>query len=213
MKKFLKTHMKLCIAVLALMVVTVGGTLALMVMSSSPLVNQFTVASVDTQINETMSGQGGKQVSIKNNGPSDAYVRARIMVSGVEEGQVQIVKTTDEANTKAEKKPNKVYLVMGEGYDEKDPWNWKKDSEVLYADGFYYYLDVVKAGESTNKLLEKVVFGKDMQNDEFLAGFNITVYHESVLAINKPAASGGKVTLEMVTDSFKNAVPTTTPGT
>lgn len=213
MKKFFKTHAKLCIVVLALALVTVGGTLALMAVSSNSVINSFTAASIDTEINEVV-GEGTKQVSITNKGPSDAYVRARIMVSGVENGQVQIAKTTEEANTKATNNPDKVYLVMGEGYDdEKNPWNWEKDPTVSDFDGFYYYLDVVEAGESTNKLLDKVVFGKDLQNDEFLAGFNITVYHESVLAINKPATSDGKVTLEMVTDSFKNAVPTTNPAT
>lgn len=215
MKKFFKTHAKLCIAVLALALVTVGGTLALMAVSSNSVINSFTAASIDTEIKEEVVGEGTKQVSITNKGPSDAYVRARIMVSGVENGQVQIAKTTEEANTEAKNNPDKVYLVMGEGYDDKkNPWNWEEDPEAHYADGFYYYLDVVKAGESTNKLLEKVVFGSKLENDQkFLAGFNITVYHESVLAINKPATSDGKVTLEMVTDSFKNAVPTTNPGT
>lgn len=204
MKKFFKTHVKLCIAVLALMVVTVGGTLALIVMSSSPLVNQFTVASVDTQINETMSGQGGKQVSIKNNGPSDAYVRARIMVSGVEEGQVVIVPNEPTGTGINE---NTVYLVM------KNNETWQQAEGEGEQDDFCYYLGVVKENQSTDNLLEKVVFGKDLQNDqEFLAGFNITVYHESVLAIEKPA-EGQSATLDMVKRAFTNAVPTTTPGT
>lgn len=204
MKKFLKTHMKLCIAVLALMVVTVGGTLALMVMSSSPLVNQFTVASVDTQINETMSGQGGKQVSIKNNGPSDAYVRARIMVSGVEEGQVVIVPNEPTGTGINE---NTVYLVM------KNNETWQQAKGEDEQDDFYYYLGVVKENQSTDNLLEKVVFGKDLQNDqEFLAGFNITVYHESVLAIEQPA-QGQAASLEMVKRAFTSAAPTTNPGT
>lgn len=206
MKKFFKTHAKLCIAVLALALVTVGGTLALMVTSPKALLNNFTAASIDTEIKEVV-GEGTKQVSITNKGPSDAYVRARIMVSGVENGQVQIAKTIGEANTEAEKYPNKVYLVM------QNSATWQQAAGEDEKDDFYYYLGVVKPDEPTENLLEKVVFGKDLQNDEFLAGFNITVYHESVLAINKPATSDGKVTLEMVTDSFKNAVPTTNPGT
>lgn len=213
MKKFFKTHAKLCIAVLALALVTVGGTLALMAVSSNSVINSFTAASIDTEIEEGVGGDGTKQVSITNKGPSDAYVRARIMVSGVENGQVQIAKTIEEANTEAKNNPDKVYLVMGEGYDAEDPWNWEKDPEVPYADGFYYYLDVVKAEESTNKLLEKVVFGSKLENDQkFLEGFNITVYHESVLAIEKPA-QGQAASLEMVKRAFTNAVPTTNPGT
>lgn len=213
MKKFFKTHAKLCIAVLALALVTVGGTLALMAVSSNSVINSFTAASIDTEINEVV-GEGTKQVSITNKGPSDAYVRARIMVSGVENGQVQIAKTTEEANAKAKNNPDKVYLVMQNNGKANGKWCKEQEHENdEYSDKFYYYLGVVKPDDPTENLLEKVVFGENLQNDEFLAGFNITVYHESVLAINKPAASGGKVTLEMVTDSFKNAVPTTNPGT
>ena len=203
MKKFFKTHAKLCIVVLALALVTVGGTLALMAVSSNSVINSFTAASIDTEINEVV-GEGTKQVSITNKGPSDAYVRARIMVSGVEKDQVEIVGSVpSDAGIAA----NKVYLVM------PNSAIWKQAAGETEKDDFYYYLGVVKPDDPTENLLEKVVFGENLQNDEFLAGFNITVYHESVLAINKPATSDGKVTLEMVTDSFKNAVPTTTPGT
>lgn len=204
MKKFFKTHAKLCIAVLALALVTVGGTLALMAVSSNSVINSFTAASIDTEIKEEVVGEGTKQVSITNKGPSDAYVRARIMVSGVEKDQVEIVGSVpSDAGIAA----NKVYLVM------PNSAIWKQAAGETEKDDFYYYLGVVKPDDPTENLLEKVVFGKDLQNDEFLAGFNITVYHESVLAINKPATSDGEVTLKMVTDSFKNAVPTTSPAT
>lgn len=208
MKKFFKTHAKLCIAVLALALVTVGGTLALMAVSSNSVINSFTAASIDTEINEVV-GEGTKQVSITNKGPSDAYVRARIMVSGVEKDQVKIV-SEEPANVDE----NKVYLVMQNNDNVNGKWCKEQEHENdEYSDKFYYYLGVVKPDDPTENLLEKVVFGENLQNDEFLAGFNITVYHESVLAINKPATSDGEVTLEMVTDSFKNAVPTTNPGT
>lgn len=204
-----KSHIVMWVAVLALALVTVGGTLALMAVSSNSVINSFTAASIDTEIKEEVGGEGTKQVSITNKGPSDAYVRARIMVSGVEKDQVKIVSADPETI-----EPDKVYLVMPNNDNANGKWCKEKESDNdKYSDKFYYYLGVVKPDDPTKNLLEKVVFGKDLQNDEFLAGFNITVYHESVLAINKPAASGGKVTLEMVTDSFKNAVPTTNPGT
>ena len=214
MKKFFKTHAKLCIAVLALALVTVGGTLALMATSPKALLNNFTAASIDTEIKEEVGGDGTKQVSITNKGPSDAYVRARIMVSGVENGQVQIVKTTEEANTEAEKKPDKVYLVMQNNGNANGKWCKENEEENNeYSDKFYYYLGVVKPGKPTENLLEKVVFGSKLENDQkFLEGFNITVYHESVLAIEKPA-QGQAASLEMVKRAFTNAVPTTTPGT
>lgn len=215
MKKFFKTHAKLCIAVLALALVTVGGTLALMAVSSNSVINSFTAASIDTEIEEGVGGEGTKQVSITNKGPSDAYVRARIMVSGVEKDQVKIAKTTKEANAEAAKYPNKVYLVMPNNDNANGKWCKEQESDNdEYSDKFYYYLGVVKPSDPTENLLEKVVFGESLKDDQkFLEGFNITVYHESVLAIDKPATPNGEVNLKMVTDSFKNAVPTATPGT
>lgn len=193
-----KSHIVMWVAVLALALVTVGGTLALMAVPSSSLVNRFTVASVDTEIHETMNGQGDKQVSIKNNGPSDAYVRARIMVSGVKDGQVQIVKSAPTGDGIEE---HKVYLVMPKST------TWQQATGETEKDDFYYYLGVLppKGGETDN-LLTEVVFGSDLKNDQkFLAGFNITVYHESVLAINKPEQPNGTVDLNMVTKSFEAA--------
>lgn len=195
-----KSHIVMWVAVLALALVTVGGTLALMAVPSSSLVNRFTVASVDTEIHETMNGQGDKQVSIKNNGPSDAYVRARIMVSGVEKDQVGIVGSVpSDAGIAA----NKVYLVM------PNSTTWKQATGETEKDDFYYYLGVLPKGGETDNLLTEVVFGSELANDQkFLAGFNITVYHESVLAINKPEQPNETVDLNMVTKSFEAASAT-----
>ena len=203
MKKFFKSHVKLCIAVLALSLVTVGATLALMVSASNSVTNNFTAADIDTEIHETLT-EGNKQVSIYNNGPSDAYVRARIMVSGVKSTDVKIVSAAPTDLTTDENK-GKVFLVMNADSTEK-PWNWEKDGDAAtYSDDFYYYLDVLEAGKSTNKLLEKVVLGSDLEADEsFLANFTVTIYHESVLAINQPA-EGQKATLEMVKAAFTAA--------
>ena len=197
MKKFFKTHAKLCIAVLALALVTVGGTLALMAVSSNSVINSFTAASIDTEIKEEVGGEGTKQVSITNKGPSDAYVRARIMVSGVEKDQVGIVGSVpSDAGIAA----NKVYLVM------PNSTTWKQATGETEKDDFYYYLGVLPKDGETDKLLTEVVFGSELANDQkFLAGFNITVYHESVLAINKPEQPNGTVDLNMVTKSFEAA--------
>ena len=198
MKNFFKSHVKLCIAVLALSLVTVGATLALMVSASNSVTNNFTAADIDTEIHETLT-KGNKQVSIYNNGPSDAYVRARIMVSGVNPDNVLIVNSESQANA-----PDKVYLVMNAD-STQSPWNWEKDGNAAtYSDDFYYYLDVLEAGKSTNKLLEKVVLGSDLQTADFLANFTVTIYHESVLAINQPE-EGTSPDLDMVKGAFTAA--------
>ena len=182
MKKFFKNHAKLCIAVLALSLVTVGATLALMVSQSNSVTNQFTAADIDTEIQEVLDDDMTKQVSITNQGRSDAYVRARIMVSGVKTTDVVI---TDAVPTTVES--GKVYLVMQN--NGTDSSKWTKESSTnngTYSDDYYYYLDVLSKNESTNKLLEKVVLGSELAADQdFLEKFSVTIYHESVLAIDQ----------------------------
>ena len=204
MKKLFKTHAKLCIAVLALALVTVGGTLALMAVSSNSVINSFTAASIDTEIKEVLT-DGDKQVSITNKGSSDAYVRARIMVSGVKSTDVVIV---DQVPNTAE--PNKVYLVMQNNGSASGQWS--KESSSLndtYSDAFYYYLGSLGNNENTSNLLEKVVLGSTLAADQnFLKDFTVTIYHESVLAIDQPES----MDVTFVKNALTNAVPTTNPG-
>lgn len=204
MKKFFKTHAKLCIAVLALALVTVGGTLALMAVSSNSVTNSFTTANIDTEIKEDLSA--GKQVSITNKGDSDAYVRARIMVSGVSKEQVEIVPDEPTQEELAEKN-DFVFLVMKNNGTGKDQWSKETDSND-YSDGFYYYLSVLpaKTGE-TSWLLEKVVLGDSLANDtNFLSNFTVTIYHESVLAVNQPET----IDVSVVKGAFDAAQPSAT---
>lgn len=199
MKKFFKSHVKLCIAVLALSLVTVGATLALMVSQSNSVTNNFTAADIDTEINEVLTS-GNKQVSITNHGRSDAYVRARIMVSGVKPADVEIVSSESQATG-----TNKIYLVMQNNGTDSSKWTKENPANNgTYSDDYYYYLDVLSKTESTNELLEKVVIGEDLKTDDFLANFTVTIYHESVLAIDQPTGSN-PVTLTMVKGSFTAA--------
>lgn len=194
MKTFFKTHAKLCIAVLALLLVTVGGTLALMVSNSAAVTNIFSVGQVDTEIQENLT-DGNKQVSIYNKGPSDAYVRARIMVSGVNMDQVKVVDSEQEATD-----PDCIYLVM------QNPANWQQYSDSE-SDDFYYYLNVLNVGGKTSNLLEKVVVGENLQTEDFLKDFTVTIYHESVLAVNKP----DEITFDVVKGAFDAAQSSATP--
>ena len=100
------------------------------------------------------------------------------MVSGVNPANVEIVASEEPTTVEA----NKVYLVMqNNGIGDKQ-WT-KEDSNTNgnYSDDFYYYLDVLTKDESSKNLLEKVVLGKDLQGEDFLNTFSVTIYHESVL--------------------------------
>ena len=194
MKPLFKSKISLWASVLALVVVIgVGATLALMSSSSNAVTNSFTAADIDTEIEEVLTN-GDKQVSITNYGPSDAYVRARIMVSGVNPANVEIV-----AQEPTTVDPNTVYLVM------KNPNLWVQENNAA-KDDFYYYLGVLGAGDSSENLLDKVVLGKTLaENTDFLDTFSVTIYHESVLAINKP----NPVTVDVVKSSFDAAALST----
>ena len=187
MKKIFRSRILMWVSILALLVVTVGGTLALMATQANTVTNQFTVADVDTELEENLTS--GKQAWVQNNGDSPVYVRARIMVSGVNGNNVEVVgKLPDLLEA------NKVYLVM----ENQEQWVQASDPEK---DDFYYYLGVVQPnGVKTSNLLEKVALGSSLATDNnFLANFSVTIYHESVLAI------GTGADLESVQNAFKAA--------
>lgn len=109
MKHFIKAQAKLLVTVLTLVVVLgIGATVAYLHDTTGVVRNIFDPAQLDTKIEETLGTNGTKQVVIANTGKSDAYVRARVMVSGVKNGQLQIV---DSLNEVAEDS-SVVYLVM-----------------------------------------------------------------------------------------------------
>lgn len=210
MKPLFKSKISLWASVLALVIVIgVGVTMALSAVNSNLVNNTFAVADIDTEIDEVLDN-GNKMVSITNNGPSDAYVRARIMVSGVNPADVVIVPSEDAIGTV---EADKVYLVMQNNGTGDKQWT-KEDSDTNgnYSDDFYYYLGVLEANNpsknSSANLLEKVVLGKDLQGGDFLNTFSVTIYHESVVATNQPET----ITIDTVMGVF-NAAETSNSST
>ena len=186
MKPLFKTKRMLTATLLALvMMVAVGATLALMASTSNSVTNTFAAAQVETEIEEDGLDMGNKEVTIVNNGKSPVYVRARIMVSGVAESQVAIVGSETEATDQ-----NKVYLVMP-NVGETSDWEKLSDSATYNSDYYYYKKALNPAGEDGDKtslLLEKVVVGSGLVEQlKDNPNFSVTVYHESVLAIDKTA--------------------------
>lgn len=203
MKPLFKTKRMLTATLLALvMMVAVGATLALMASTSNSVTNTFAAAQVETEIEEDGLDMGNKEVTIVNNGKSPVYVRARIMVSGVAESQVAIVGSETEATDQ-----NKVYLVMP-NVGETSDWEKLSDSSTYNSDYYYYKKALNPAGEDGDKtslLLEKVVVGSGLVEQlKDNPNFSVTVYHESVLAID----TAEPITLEKVTTAFSNAKPT-----
>lgn len=181
MKPLFKTKRALLSTILALvLVIGVGATLAYLSAADARLTNTFSLAEVDTEIKEDLT-DGNKTVTVKNVGKSPVYIRARLMVSGIDPKQVVIV-----SSEPTEKATGTVYLVMP---NVTADWQQADNSKP---DNFYYYKGVVYGGAEdatpegnpieTSALLQKVVFANDLKTEDFLKQFSVTVYHESVLA-------------------------------
>ena len=228
MKPLFKTKRMLTATLLALvMVVAVGATLALMASSPQFLTNTFAAADVDTEVDENTDGANVKTVWIENNGKSPVYVRARIMVSGVNPENIKVVTAEPNADNID---PCALYLVMpyvndategtGKAAWSTDPEGIEEDGSYPYTDDFYYYLGVLQPDTSTSNLMTKVIIGEELRNSllvkdeetgktDFVDTFNITIYHESVLAIgDKPGTELGDVV-----NAFETADGNTTSST
>ena len=204
MKPLFKTKRALLSTILALvLVIGVGATLAYLSAADARLTNTFSLAEVDTEIKEDLTN-GNKTVTVKNVGKSPVYIRARLMVSGIDPKQVVIV-----SSEPTEKAPGTVYLVMPNVTQDWDLVAGNGDSQ--YTDNFYYYKGVVYGGAEdatpkgepteTSALLKKVVFADDLKTKDFLDRFSVTVYHESVLAQDTSLKDASKI--EAVFDSAK----------
>lgn len=193
MKHFIKAQAKFLITVLTLVVLLgVGATVAYLQNTTGTLTNTFEMVELDTRIEETVNTDGTKNVVIANTGKSNAYVRARIMVSGIAPKNVEI--TTDSTRTQAE--AGKILLVMPNAGAEAEK-KWKRLNETdpaTYSDDWYYFCeklpgtdeapdDPANPGQAkrrkTSALLEKVYFGDGVNPNEI----TITITHESVLAV------------------------------
>lgn len=197
MKPLFKTKRMLTATLLALvMMVAVGATLALMASTSNSVTNTFAAAQVETEIEEDGLDMGNKEVAIVNNGKSPVYVRARIMVSGVDPENIVIADEPNEYTYIQDTgeygidnpEAGKLYLIMPNVTED-----WEQASGETDTDDYYYYKEVLSSGESTKSLLEKVVVGSGLVTQlKEDPNFSVTVYHESVLAIDttKNTANG-----------------------
>ena len=185
MKPLFKSKISLWASILALvMMVAVGATLALMASTSNSVTNTFAAADVETEIDEDLT-DGNKIVTIENTGKSPVYVRARIMVSGVNPEKIEVV-TTEPMGEAIDEET--LYLVMPNVGESED---WEQATGATGKDDYYYYKKVLPGKEesgrtySTSSLLEKVVVGSGLATQlKEDPNFSVTVYHESVLAIN-----------------------------
>ena len=133
-KRVMKTKQPVAlVALLLLLCCTVAGTLAYLVDSTDPVTNTFTPASVSTEVKEDFDGITKSNVTIKNTGNIDAYIRATVVVNWASDKEVGVVSGT----------------APKEGTDYTIDWtmvNWVKVGD------YYYYTQKVAAKGETKQL-------------------------------------------------------------
>lgn len=162
-------YSKLALILALVGVLLIGTTLALQTSGKKVLTNTLTIGTNDTEIVEPTPSPNpsylNKEVSVKNNGTTSAYVRVALTVD-VEEGvlspeQVQFVTAVPPEASK-----DTIYVVL----NNKD---WTKQQ----ADGYYYYNGILGSGATTANLVKQVVVGQNVKQE-----FDVIVYQESAPA-------------------------------
>lgn len=101
--------------VVAVLMGTVGGTVAYLVTSTDPVENTFTPAEVTTEIDEEFDGKVKSNVKITNTGDIPVYVRAKVVGNWCDAQDNIVAPWTDNIS-----------------YNET---NWKKVGEYWYHKG------------------------------------------------------------------------------
>ena len=156
-----KITIRVLLSVLLVAVVAVGGTLAYLYATDSPLLNTFALADVHTEIDEPDTDVAeNKDPKVQNVGKSPVYIRARAVISG---GDADVI----EANN---------WITI----------DYNTSKWVDGGDGFYYYTDILQprkgdTGEypATEELFTNVEVDPQVSPE---AEFYLDVYQESVLA-------------------------------
>lgn len=181
MKK--KPFIQVLLSVLLVAVILVGGTMAYLFATDSPLINTFKLAHVDTEIEEKPQEgtEANKEPYVTNTGSSPVYIRAKAVVVTQEGSPVAV--SNDQVTFK---------------YDTE---NWTKDS-----DGYYYYKVILQprkteteAFPQTSPLFTGLTVDPTVSED---ALFSVVVYHESVLA---PSGENVKWDITQAKAAFQKA--------
>lgn len=142
----------------------------------------FKVVKINTEIEEKIDSVNKKEITVKNVGNSECYVRVRITTSPQELINVVIL---DNYNA-------------NDWYEEKVDEN--QDGKIDYA--YYYYKKVLETGKSTESLHSGYLINSELLQNMQLSSVavDIAAYEESVQVIY-PIDS--KDPMKAILDSFK----------
>lgn len=155
---FKKKPLITLVSLLAILCVTVGGSLAFLVDTDGPVTNVFNPSKVTTKVIEDLNGKKKENVKIMNTGDTDAYIRATVVVTWQDkDGNVYgaVPKTTDYT----------LNIITTD--QEKPDGKWTKG-----ADGFYYWSKPVAPNVTTNILIAECYVNEGVVPP---SGYNLAV--------------------------------------
>ena len=175
MKYLWKTKKVFLITVLLVVgILGTATTFALLTSATGPVINRLSIGDVNTHIEEEFEGNVAAGATVKknpaivNDGPSPAFIRARITISPETDLELLYGDWTNGTFTSAGKKLEKS--------SDLNMHNWSYNE----VDGFYYY-HVVTAPDTdyevTETLFDAVKIGISVKQN-----FDITIYQEAVYA-------------------------------
>lgn len=134
-----KRKVILAASLLLTVCLTVGITVAWLRADTASRQNTFTLAKVSCEVEETFDGTVKEDVSIRNTGTADAYIRAAIVVTWMKDGD-------DSNQTVSSVVPqlDKDYTIQ---FTKNSGW-------IQLEDGYWYYTKSVPVGGSTAELID-----------------------------------------------------------
>lgn len=151
-----------------------AGTWAWFTAEVEPVINQFTTGTVEIEIideyeeitNWNPGDTADKDVSIENLGTKCAYVRVKLTPAWGDMVEGEFVSDENLGTTNV-------------------TLNWNEEEWMLHADGYYYYMNTLPAGETTPLLLDSVTLvGPDTDNSYQGKVFQILIEADAVQCTN-----------------------------
>ena len=162
-----------CVCILAC--AAISGSLAWLISTPGPVVNEFTPGEVTIQVDETFNGTTKQNVRIKNTGNVPAYIRVALVPAWVDdEGNI----AAKPASLKLNDDCNIAWGKVGNGYE--DDW-------FIGSDGFYYCKTVIEPGASTPILIKSCT----VKDGEHEYDFELQVIASAVQSL--PTSTVGEV--------------------
>ena len=122
-------HFAALLALVLILVCTVGGTVAYLVTHTDPVVNTFTPGEVSCQVNEEFDEDNTVKTKavVKNTGNVPAYIRVAVVANTIDGDNITGMATLEDG--------------------------WLNETDWMKSGDFYYYKGVVQPGDVTANLL------------------------------------------------------------